>query len=199
MVPSRPSAAAKDAIALLLALASLGDHSHSDLVSRCSSRHCVCGCCSGIQSYPVSDSWRPHGLQHARPPCPSLCPRVCSGSCPLTMLLCLHSSLEQGRGKGAKLSSVRARARMRAESCLTLRPLGLYVAHEAPLSTAFPRQEYWSGLPYPRGFSPPRSQTLLRGFRRFFTSAPPTGAVLHFVSLNLPCLAEICFVWLLQF
>ena len=28
----------------------------------------------------VSDSLRPHGLQHARPPCPSLSPRVCPGS-----------------------------------------------------------------------------------------------------------------------
>ena len=32
----------------------------------------------------VSDSWQPHGLQHARPPCPSSTPRVCSNSCPLS-------------------------------------------------------------------------------------------------------------------
>ena len=31
----------------------------------------------------VSDSLRPHGLQHARPPCPSPTPRACSNSCPL--------------------------------------------------------------------------------------------------------------------
>ena len=31
----------------------------------------------------VSDSLRLHGLQHARLPCPSLSPRVCSNSCPL--------------------------------------------------------------------------------------------------------------------
>ena len=30
----------------------------------------------------VSDSLRPHGLWHARPPCPSPTPRVCSNSCP---------------------------------------------------------------------------------------------------------------------
>ena len=30
----------------------------------------------------VSDSLRPHGLQHARPPCPSPSPRACSDSCP---------------------------------------------------------------------------------------------------------------------
>ena len=32
----------------------------------------------------MSDSLRPHGLQHARPPCPSLIPRVYSNSCPLS-------------------------------------------------------------------------------------------------------------------
>ena len=36
-------------------------------------------CCSVVQS----DSLRPHGLQHAGLPCPSLSPRVCSDSCPL--------------------------------------------------------------------------------------------------------------------
>ena len=32
----------------------------------------------------VSDSLRPHGLQHARIPCPPPSPRVCSDSCPLS-------------------------------------------------------------------------------------------------------------------
>ena len=32
----------------------------------------------------MSDSLWPHGLQHARPPCPSPTPRVYSNSCPLT-------------------------------------------------------------------------------------------------------------------
>ena len=32
----------------------------------------------------VSDSLRPYGLQHARPPCPSPTPRVYSNSCPLS-------------------------------------------------------------------------------------------------------------------
>ena len=32
----------------------------------------------------VSDSFRPHGLQHSRPPCPSSTPRVYSNSCPLS-------------------------------------------------------------------------------------------------------------------
>jgi len=32
----------------------------------------------------MSDSLRPHGLQHARLPCPSSTPRACSNSCPLS-------------------------------------------------------------------------------------------------------------------
>ena len=32
----------------------------------------------------MSDSLRPHGLQHARLPCPSSSPGVCSKSCPLS-------------------------------------------------------------------------------------------------------------------
>ena len=32
----------------------------------------------------VSNSLQPHGLQHARPPCPSPTPRVYSDSCPLS-------------------------------------------------------------------------------------------------------------------
>ena len=32
----------------------------------------------------MSDSLRPHGLQHAWPPCPSATPRVYSNSCPLS-------------------------------------------------------------------------------------------------------------------
>ena len=38
--------------------------------------HCSCSV--------VSNSLRPHGLQYARPPCPSPTPRVYSNSCPLT-------------------------------------------------------------------------------------------------------------------
>ena len=38
---------------------------------------------SSVQFLNVSDSLWPHGLQHARPPCPSPTPRVYSNSCPL--------------------------------------------------------------------------------------------------------------------
>ena len=45
----------------------------------------VCIVCSGhfSQSF-VSNSLRPHGLQHARPPCPSPTPGVYSSLCPLS-------------------------------------------------------------------------------------------------------------------
>ena len=32
----------------------------------------------------MSDSLRPHGLQHSKLPCPSLTPRICWNSCPLS-------------------------------------------------------------------------------------------------------------------
>ena len=98
MVPYSPTAVAQDAIAFLLALASVGDHSHGDLVSRCGSSHCVC-CCSVVQSYPTLCD----PMDYSMPGFPVLhCLPVCSGSCPSMMQLCLHSSLkEEGRGKGA--------------------------------------------------------------------------------------------------
>ena len=55
-----------------------------------------------------------------------------------------------------------------------LQPQGL--AHQAPLSMGFPRQEYWSGLPFPSPgdiLNPgikPASPALAGGF---FTTEPP--------------------------
>ena len=45
-------------------------------------------CCSVI----VSDFLQPDGLQHSRLPCPSLSPRVCSDSCPLSWWCYLNIS-----------------------------------------------------------------------------------------------------------
>ena len=39
---------------------------------------------SSVQSLSLSDSLRPHGLQHARPPCPSPAPGFFLNSCPLS-------------------------------------------------------------------------------------------------------------------
>ena len=50
------------------------------------------------------------------------------------------------------------------------------VAHQAPLSTGFPRQEHWSGLPFPSPGDLPKpgikpTSPVLAG--RFFTTEPP--------------------------
>ena len=73
--------------------------------------HKVITCFSSVQfSHSVmSNSFRPHGLQHARPPCPSPTPRVYPNSCPLSRWChpaisssvipfssCLQSFLESG-------------------------------------------------------------------------------------------------------
>ena len=44
-----------------------------------------------------------------------------------------------------------------------LQPHGLYVAHQVPLSMGFPRQGYWSQLPFPSPgeFSQPRNRALV--------------------------------------
>ena len=44
-----------------------------------------------VQLPSVSDSLRPHGLQHTRPPCPLPSPEVCPSSCPL--LRWCHSAI----------------------------------------------------------------------------------------------------------
>ena len=46
-----------------------------------------------------------------------------------------------------------------AQSCLTL-VTPWAVACQAPLSVGFPRQEHWSGLPFPSPGDPPTSPTL---------------------------------------
>ena len=41
----------------------------------------------------MSDSLRPHGLQHTRLPCPPLSPEACSNSCPSSHLVLCHPLL----------------------------------------------------------------------------------------------------------
>ena len=58
---------------------------------------------SSVQFSPsvMSNSLQPHGLQHARPPCPSPSPGACSNSCPLNQccpLLLLPSIFPSIRG-----------------------------------------------------------------------------------------------------
>ena len=110
---------------------------------------------SSVQLSPpvMSNSWRPHGLLHARPPCPSPIPGVYSNSCPsswwchpslssLTFIMRLFSS--------SLLSAIRVvlsasdQIRSVAQSCLTLcDPMnrstpGLPVHHQLPEFTQTP-------------------------------------------------------------
>ena len=55
------------------------------------------------------------------------------------------------------------------------------IAHQAPLSMGFPRQEYWSGLPFPFPGDLPNTRIkpappALAG--RFFTTEPPKAPTL---------------------
>ena len=90
----------------------------------------------------VSNSLWPHGLQHARLPCPSLSPRVCLHSCPLSWwchpfnsssvvpFSCPQSFLELGSSPMSRLfvsggQSIRASAQVLPMSIPGWFPLGL--------------------------------------------------------------------------
>ena len=56
-------------------------------INICKYLHNICKpwCCTPSVQFSrsvMSNSLWPHGLQHARPPCPSPTPRACSNSCP---------------------------------------------------------------------------------------------------------------------
>ena len=62
------------------------------------------------------------------------------------------------------------------KSCLTLLWLPWMVAHQAPLFMGFPRQEHWSGLPFPSlgDLVDPRIKPTSPALAsRFFTTVPP--------------------------
>ena len=74
-------------------------------------------------------------------------------------------------------------AHIHAQTCLTLRPHRLYVAHQAPLSMVFSRQEYWNRLPLPTPGDLPHSGIEPASFAsptgRFFTTAAPEVIVVQ--------------------
>ena len=55
---------------------------------------------------------------------------------------------KEGKKEGRKERKERGKEREVAQSCLTL-AIPWTVAHQAPPSTEFSRQEYWSGTPFP--------------------------------------------------
>ena len=107
----------------------------------------------------VSKSLRSHALQHARLPCPSPSPRACSNSCPLSwwchdhlVLFVPFSSCLQSSPVPGSLSTINDICMkvkvLVTQSCPTLcNPWT--VAHQAPLSMGFSRQEHWRGQPFP--------------------------------------------------
>ena len=76
------------------------------------------------------------------------------------------------------------------KSCLTL-ATSWTITHQAPLSMGYPRQEYWSGLPFPPpGDLPSPGMKLMdcASFTlagRFFTTVPPGKSYLLFKAFKL--------------
>ena len=74
----------------------------------------------------------------------------------------------------------------------SLRLHGLYVTHQVPLSMGLPRQEYWSGLPFPspgRGSFWPRSWICISCWAGGFFTTEPAGKphILFRLVLNWTC------------
>ena len=91
----------------------------------------------------VSDSLWPHGLQHARVPCPSPTPRACSNSCPSSWW-CHPTIYIQSSNNPTILAATAAKS---LQSCSTLCDP---IDGSPPVpSLGLSRQEYWSGLPFP--------------------------------------------------
>ena len=108
----------------------------------------------------MSKSLQPHALQHVRLPCPSPSSRAYSNSCPLSWWChptisssvvpfssCLQSFPAPGSLSAINDICMKVKVLV-TQSCPTLcHPWT--VAHQAPLSMGFSRQEYWRGQPFP--------------------------------------------------
>ena len=118
----------------------------------------------------MSDSLQPHGLQHARPPCPSPTPGALN-SC----IQCHAKSLQScptlcdpidGSPPGSPVPGIlqartlewvaisfsnawRWKVKGKSLSCVRLLATPWTVAYQAPPSMGYSRQEYWSGVPVP--------------------------------------------------
>ena len=90
----------------------------------------ICCCCCQVTSV-VSDSVRPHRWQPTRLLCPWDSPGKNTGVGCHFLLQCMHACML------SCFSHVRLSATVWTAS------------HQAPLSTGFSKQEYWSGLPCP--------------------------------------------------
>ena len=83
-----------------------------------------------------------------------------------------------GHGAGFRGDSKVECVNAQSLSCVQLFATSWTVAHQAPLLMGFPRQEHWSGLPFPSpgdlpdpGTEPPSSSS--PALARVFTTSPP--------------------------
>ena len=95
----------------------------------------------------VPDSFRPHGLQDARVPCPSPPLRARSNSCPLNWWGPSNISICLFTQEQLSISTVKVKESEVAQSCPTFCD-PVTVAYQAPPSIGFSRQEYWSRMPF---------------------------------------------------
>ena len=95
----------------------------------------------------VSNSLRPHGLQHARLPCPSSSPRVCSNSCPLNWWCPIREKNLSWSNAACFFPSFTG---MWSEvNWKSLSRVQLFVTPWTIQSIEFSRPEYWSGWLFP--------------------------------------------------
>ena len=88
----------------------------------------------------VSDSSRPHGLQHDRPSCPSPTPRACSNSCPSSQWC--HPTISSSPSPlTSTFPSIRVFSN---ESVLHIRWQGIRVSASAPVLPM--KTQHWSPL-----------------------------------------------------
>ena len=95
----------------------------------------------------VSDSLWLYGVHHARLPCPSLSPGVCSNSCPLSWWC--HPTISSSVFMWCLYLYGRLAHVLRRFSHVQLFAAPLTIACQVPLSQGFFRQEYWSEWPCP--------------------------------------------------
>ena len=68
------------------------------------------------------------------------------------------------------------------------------VAHQAPLSMGFPRQEYWNGLPFPSlgDLSSPGIKPMSPAVAgRFFTTEQPGNPTVQYKGFQIPQMEKI--------
>ena len=107
----------------------------------------------------------------------------------MKVLLAISSVCNDGQKEKAKTVNPSWCCLVESDSFVTL----WTVAHQSPLSLGFPRQEYWSGLPFPSPGDLSNPETKLESpalTGRFFTTEPPGKPIPE--SVKEACNLYIC-------